>query len=415
MTSNQFRIAASVALAIFALGCSPASVTPRPDASTTGAITPRDLEVRLTAFAHDSMMGRAAGSFWGSTARDYVATQFARLGVEPGGENGGWFQVVPGINPRDTSMQRGSARNVIGIIRGSDPALRGQYVSITAHNDHIGYSRRPLNHDSIIAFNAVVRPLGADSPNRPATSEEVVRIRSMLDSTRPVCYRWDGMIDCATLYQPGRPDSIFNGADDDGSGTIALIEMAEAFMKGGVRPKRSILFVSHTAEEVGLRGSAWYTDHPTVPIDSIVAEIDVDMIGRGGAADRPGGGPTYLEVVGLRRLSKEFGDWFEASNAKEKLPFVFNFEYDAPGHPQQYYCRADHYSYARYGIPSVSISRGAHRDYHQVTDEAQYIGYTDYARLTQMVFNAATAVANAPHRPRLDGPKPTNPKAPCRQ
>jgi hypothetical protein len=401
MTPDQIRIVALLAPAFFATACSPASVTPRPDASTTAAITPRDLEVRLTAFAHDSMMGRAAGSFWGDKASDYVAMQFARLGLEPAGENGGWFQVVPNINPRDTSMQRGSARNVIGVIRGSDPSLRGQYVSITAHNDHIGYSRRPLNHDSIIAFNTVVRPLGSDSRARTATPDEVVRIRSMLDSMRRI--------------RAARPDSIFNGADDDGSGTIALIEMAEAFMKGGVRPKRSILFVSHTAEEVGLRGSQWFTDHPTVPIDSIVAEIDVDMIGRGGAVDRPEGGPTYLEVVGLRRLSKEFGDWFEASNAKEKLPFVFNFEYDAPGHPQQYYCRADHYSYARYGIPSVSISRGAHRDYHQVTDEAQYIGYTDYARLTQMVFNAATAVANADHRPRLDAPKPTNPKAPCRQ
>ncbi len=158
-----------------------------------------------------------------------------------------------------------------------------------------------------------------------------------------------------------RLDSINNGADDDGSGTIALIEIAEAFAKGGVHPRRSILFVSHTAEEKGLLGSAWYTDHATVPIDSIVAEFDVDMIGRGAATDIKGGGPTYLEVVGLRRLSKEFGDWVESVNAKEPLPFVFNYEYDVPGHPDQYYCRADHYSYARYGIPSVSLSRGEHR------------------------------------------------------
>lgn len=399
LTSAVARVAAVLTLAA---ACSSVNVSPTPsDGATSSAITARDLELRLTAFAHDSMMGRASGSFWGEKGSDYVAAQFARLGVQSAGENGGWFQVVPNINPRDTSVRRGLARNVIGIIPGTDPSLRGQYVSITAHNDHIGYSRRPLDHDSIIAFNTVVRPLGADSRVVDVTAGERDRVRSMLDSMRRI--------------RPARADSIFNGADDDGSGTIALIEMAEAFMAKGVRPKRSILLVSHTAEEVGLRGSAWYTDHPTVPIDSIVAEIDVDMIGRGGKVDRPEGGPTYLEVVGLRRLSKEFGDWFEASNAKEKLPFVFNFEYDAPGHPQQYYCRADHYSYARYGIPSVSISRGAHRDYHQVTDEAQYIGYPDYARLTQMVFNAAIAVANADHRPRLDAPKPTNPKAPCRQ
>jgi Iap family predicted aminopeptidase len=120
-------------------------------------------------------------------------------------------------------------------------------------------------------------------------------------------------------------------------------------------------------------------------------------------------------VVGLRRLSKEFGDWFEAVNAKEPVPFVFNYEYDAPGHPEQYYCRADHYSYARYGIPSVSLSRGGHMDYHQLTDEPQYIDYPDYARLTKMVFDAAVFVADADHRPGLDGPKPTNPRVPCKQ
>jgi Zn-dependent M28 family amino/carboxypeptidase len=212
-----------------------------------------------------------------------------------------------------------------------------------------------------------------------------------------------------------RLDSIYNGADDDGSGTIALIEIAHAMARGNVKPRRSILFVSHTAEEKGLLGSEWYTDHATVPIDSIVAELDLDMVGRGAARDINGGGPTYLEVVGSRRLSKEFGDWLETVNAKEPVPFVFNYEYDAPGHPDQYYCRADHYNYAHYGIPSVSLSRGGHMDYHQLTDESQYIDYPDYARLTRMVFDAAIFVANADHRPQLDVPKPTNPHIPCKQ
>ena len=105
----------------------------------------------------------------------------------------------------------------------------------------------------------------------------------------------------------------------------------------------------------------------------------------------------------------------ETANAKQQTPFVFNTDYDAPGHPDQYYCRADHYSYARYGIPSVSLSRGLHRDYHQVTDEPQYIDYPDYARLTRMVLDAAVYVANAAHRPRLDVPKPADPRVPCRQ
>ena len=364
-------------------------------------ISARDMEQRLSAFAHDSMMGRRAGTIWNFKATDYVAAQFRSLGLEPAGEAGGFFQIVEDVRPPDPSLPRAPARNVVGIVPGSDPKLRGEYVAITAHNDHIGFNHYPVDHDSLRAFNAVVRPLGADSPPRPATPAEAALIARMLDSLRK-------------LHAP-RLDSINNGADDDGSGTVALIEIARALMRSGVHPKRSILLVSHTAEEEGLIGSSWYTDHATVPIDSIVAEFDVDMIGRGAATDIRAGGPTYLEVVGLRRLSREFGDWVEAANARQPVPFVFDFEYDAPGHPDQYYCRADHYSYARYGIPSVSLSRGEHRDYHQVTDESQYIDYPDYARLTQMVLDAAVFVANADHRPRLDLPKPADPHVPCRQ
>ena len=395
------RGSACVALvAALGAGCARAPV-PAPTPAPSIAVSESRLRARLAAFADDSMMGREAGTVWNEQATGYVAAQFRALGVEPAGESGTYFQLVPSISPRDPSVRRGAARNVIGIIRGTDPALRGEFVSITAHNDHIGFNRRPVDHDSLRAFNAIIRPLGADSrPHRPS-AEEADRIKRILDSLR-------------AIHRP-RPDSIYNGADDDGSGTIALIEIAQAFARAGARPRRSILLVSHTAEEKGLIGSAWFTDHPTVPLDSIVAEIDVDMIGRGAADDIAKGGPTYLEVVGLRRLSTEFGDWFEQSNAREPLPFVFDYEYDAPGHPEQYYCRADHYNYARYGIPSVSLSRGSHRDYHQVTDEPQYIDYPDYARLVQMVLDAAAFVANADHRPRLDRPKPTDPHVPCRQ
>jgi len=300
------------------------------------------------------------------------------------------------------------ARNVVGILRGSDPALRTEYVSLTAHHDHVGFDHHPVDHDSLRAFNRVVRPMGADSPNRPATDEENAKIRTILDSLRKI--------------RSPRPDSIRNGADDDGSGTVAILEIAEAFARarGADRPRRSILFVSHTGEEAGLLGSRWYSDHATVPIDSIVGEIDQDMIGRGTASDFPRGGtgagsPTYLEVIGAKRISREFGEMLEAANAKQPVPFVFDYTYDAPGHPLQYYCRADHYSYARYGIPSVAFSRGEHLDYHQITDEAQYISYDDLARVARMVHDGALAVANAPARPKRDVPKPTDPHAPCVQ
>jgi hypothetical protein len=298
------------------------------------------------------------------------------------------------------------ARNVVAVLRGSDPRLRGEYVSLTAHNDHVGFDHFPVDHDSLRAFDRVVRPMGADSPNRAATPAEQARIRAILDSLRRV--------------HPARLDSIRNGADDDGTGTVSILAIAEAMSRSSVRPRRSILFVSHTGEEAGLIGSRWFTDHPTVPIDSIVAEIDQDMVGRGTSADFPRGGvgagsPTYLEVIGAKRLSREFGDTLEAANSRQPLPFVFDYSYDVPGHPLQYYCRADHYSYARYGIPSVAFSRGEHLDYHQVTDEPQYISYADLARVSRMVYASAMAIANMDQRPMLSSPKPADPHGPCRQ
>ena len=315
--------------------------------------------------------------------------------------------MTPGATGRQVNGRVGSAprqvayaaRNVVAVLRGSDPKLRGTYVALTAHNDHVGFDHSPVDHDSLRAYNRVIRPMGADSPPRTPTAEEAARIGAIRDSLRKA-------------HRP-RLDSIRNGADDDGSGTVAILEIAEA-LAGARHPKRSILFVNHTGEESGLVGSGWFTDHPTVPIDSIVAEIDQDMVGRGTAEDLPDAGPTYLEVVGAKRVSKEFGEILEATNAAQPKPFVFNYTYDQPGHPLQYYCRADHYNYARYTIPAVAFSRGEHLDYHQVTDEPQYIDYDDMARVTRLVYDAALRIANLNHRPKVDIPK-GDPHAPCRQ
>jgi peptidase M28-like protein len=548
----------SIALvAVVAIGCT-GSRTPSPAPVTTADITAGDLRHRLFIIAHDSMQGRETGSEGDYKTQEYIAAEFRRLGLEPAGENGTYFQTVPfwrvAIDPQSTlnvdgtplkvffdfiptnsgaaPMQLGPtpaiyggsladtaglvaaadvagqivvvdvppgttrmaglvtaryreaalrvrvqlelvapeqmarfrdgrpvpdtgrfpgalqsvlvtravaarifdadlatltpgakgksfsgtldyartptprpARNVVAILRGRDPALAGQYLSLTAHNDHVGFDRSPVDHDSLRAFNRVVRPMGADSPQRDPTPDESIRIHAVLDSLRAV--------------HPPRRDSIRNGADDDGSGTVAILEIAEKLARGP-RPRRSVLFVSHTGEEDGLVGSRWYTDHATVPADSIVAEIDQDMIGRGLPSDLPGGferpaaTPTYLEVIGARRLSREFGDTLEAANARQPVPFVFDYTYDAPGHPLQYYCRADHYSYARYGIPAVAFSRGEHLDYHQITDEPQYIDYPDLARVANMVYTAALAITNMPHRPTRDAPKPPL-NQPCRQ
>jgi hypothetical protein len=284
------------------------------------------------------------------------------------------------------------ARNVVAIIPGSDPKLKGEYVAIGAHNDHIGFNNAPVDHDSLRAFDTVVRPKGEDDPPREATPDELVKIRAILDSLRKA--------------HPARLDSIYNGADDDGSGTVSALEIAEAFSKSATKPKRSLLFVWHAGEEKGLWGSEYFTDHPTVPRDSIVAQLNMDMIGRGGAQDEAGGGPGYLQIIGSRRLSTELGDLVEAVAKTEPTPFHLDYQFDANGHPLQYYCRSDHYEYARYGIPIAFFSTGSHRDYHEPTDEPQYIDYDQMARVAGLVHDLALRVANLDHRIIVDHPKP---------
>ena len=293
------------------------------------------------------------------------------------------------------------ARNVVAIVPGSDARLRGEYVAIGAHNDHVGYGS-PVDHDSIRAFNDAVRRLELAAPNHQVTQDQLRQIHVNVDSVH-------------RAYPAGaRPDSIFNGADDDGSGTTAVLEIAEAFAGARVKPKRSLLFVWHTGEELGLFGSQYYTDNPTVPRDSIVAQLNMDMVGRGRADDENGGGPGYLQLIGTRRLSTELGDLIETVNTKRSQPFTFDYQFDATGHPEQYYCRSDHYMYARYGIPIAFFTTGNHRDYHQVTDEPQYIDYDKQAHVAQFVYDIATTVANLDHRVVVDKPKP-DPRGNCVQ
>jgi Zn-dependent M28 family amino/carboxypeptidase len=204
---------------------------------------------------------------------------------------------------------------------------------------------------------------------------------------------------------------------------VTVLEIAERLAAMPAKPKRSVLFVWHTGEEKGLLGSAWYTEHPTVPRDSVVAQLNLDMVGRGAATDVTGetrdgqpvrGGPDYVQLVGSRRLSTELGDLVESVNRDGRLGLTFDYSMDANGHPMNIYCRSDHYSYARYGIPVVFFTTGGHSDYHQVTDEPQYIDYARMARVGTLVADAAVRVANLDHRVAVDKPKP-DPKGSCQQ
>jgi Zn-dependent M28 family amino/carboxypeptidase len=172
--------------------------------------------------------------------------------------------------------------------------------------------------------------------------------------------------------------------------------------------------VSHTGEEKGLWGSQWFTDHPTVPRDSIVAQLNMDMVGRGKPTDAMGRGPNNIQLIGMRRLSTQLGDLIDSVNAHRTPRMDFDLSYDANGHPLNRYCRSDHYMYARYGIPITYFSLGYHTDYHQVTDEPQYIDYGHMARVASFVHDVAEAIANRDQRLVVDKPKP-DPRGGCRQ
>ena len=561
---TPFVVGLVAAFPLLSLACgtgTPPTAAPAPTpASTTAAISAADLKTRLYILADDSMQGRRAGTLGNVKGTDYIAAEAARIGLQPAGEDGSWFQKVPlvereiskasslqvdgiayspfadflvrdqgkGARPLDgvqvifggvlgdstqavitrdqavgklvvvaaapgpngqaqgtvtravttaqfqtaagivvatldaidpaqqaelrqagatlasadsqpipTFMYATSrfatallgtppaqaragdpgkivhgavgfsgkevaypARNVVGILLGSDPRLRNEIVAIGAHSDHNGIAPVAQDHDSIRAFNRVMRPEGANSTPGQPTAEQQRQITATLDSLRKI--------------RPARRDSILNGADDDGSGSVSVLEIAEALARGPDRPKRTVLFVWHTGEELGLLGSDWFTRHPTVPRDSIVAQLNIDMIGRGGPTDLKGGGPAYLQIIGSRRLSTELGDIVERVNREGKHGFEFDYQYDANGHPGNYYCRSDHYMYARFGIPIAFFTTGAHLDYHQLTDEPQYIDFEKMARVASLVESTALAVANLDHAVVVDKPKP-DPEGICKQ
>ncbi len=302
------------------------------------------------------------------------------------------------------------ARNVIGIVRGSDPKLNGEYVAIGGHNDHNGlYAFPPVDHDSLKAYRDAFLKLQFEVVKgdlRAASPAAIAAIHVNMDSIRKI-------------HPVARMDSVNNGADDDGSGSMAVLEIAEAIVKMPVKPKRSIIFVFHTGEEGGLLGSRYFTDNPTVPIDSVVAQINIDMIGRGRAEDMVGGGPTYVGALGSKRLSTQLDtDMHAVNNAESPANRVrLDNRFDdaslgtsVDGKPVSWpgynnlYGRSDHANYANKCVPIVFFFTGLHGDYHQLTDEAEYIDYPHYSLITNYIRDLLLRVADDPTRPALDNP-----------
>lgn len=196
---------------------------------------------------------------------------------------------------------------------------------------------------------------------------------------------------------------IYNGADDDGSGTIAILEIARAFKKAiddGFRPKRSILFLHVTGEEIGLYGSQYYTENPVFPLENTVTNLNIDMIGR--VDPKHEGKPNYLYLIGSDRLSMELHNISEMVN-KKYTQLDFDYTYNEKNDPNRFYYRSDHYHFAKNNIPVIFYFNGTHDDYHRPTDTPEKINYEFYETRTRLIFYTAWVLANREDRVKLNG------------
>ena len=254
--------------------------------------------------------------------------------------------------------------NIVGLIDGGDPQLKSTYVAFGAHYDHVGYAEGEVTRGD----NGARR---AGAPGRVTAGAE--------------------------------DDRIWNGADDDGSGTVALMALAKAFAEGP-RPKRSLIFVWHAGEERGLWGSRYFADYPPVPMDTIVAQLNIDMIGRNRDDKASEANTVYL--VGSDRISTELHAINRAANAAMPKPLTLNYEFNDPTDLEQLYYRSDHYSYAAKGVPIIFFTTGLHPDYHANTDDVSKIEFDKMTRITQMVYETGVRLANLDHAPVHDNKGP---------
>ncbi|CAN5169717.1 hypothetical protein BH20ACI2_BH20ACI2_02710 [soil metagenome] len=239
-------------------------------------------------------------------------------------------------------------QNVVAIWEGSDPVLKNEMVAIGAHYDHVGIN-----------------------PNTPGD------------------------------------DKIFNGADDDGSGTVATLAIAEAMAKSATRPKRSILFVWHCGEEKGLWGSEYFNKFPTVDIKQVIAQLNIDMIGRSRMPDNTDprnkdlSGPNEVYVIGSEMMSSTLGAITKGSN-DGFMKLDYNYRYDDPKDTNKFFFRSDHFNYAVNGIPVAFWFTGVHEDYHRAGDHADKIDYQKMGKITRTIMMTLLKLSDLPVRPKID-------------
>jgi hypothetical protein len=245
-------------------------------------------------------------------------------------------------------------RNVVGMVEGADPQLKSSFVMFGAHLDHVG-----------TATNTGGR---------------------------------------GRVNNPIETDKIWNGADDDGSGSSAMLGIAKTFA-AGPKPKRSVVFVWHTGEEEGLYGSLYNADFPVVPLEKVVADLNIDMIGRDRDNDSRYANTVY--VIGADRISTDLHNSVVRTNAAEKKPLALDFEYNDPTDPEAFYYRSDHFSYAAKDVPIAFFFTGTHPDYHANSDSVEKIHFDKLTRIAQMIYQVGFNIANNPSAPAKDhlGPR----------
>lgn len=302
------------------------------------SITKEDLKKHLYTIASDDMQGRDTGSEGQKKSGKYMVSEYQKMKISHPKPLGSYYQKVPS---EFIGKRRGKtfpdSENILAYIEGTEKP--NEIVVISAHYDHIG------------------------------------------------------------MNEEGK---IFNGADDDGSGTVAVMEIAEAFQKAkkaGKSPKRSLLFLHVTGEEIGLLGSKYYVENPVYPLSNVVANLNIDMVGR---SDKENEGKDYVYVIGSEMLSSELKKINEAAN-NSQTKLELNYKYDDPKDPMRLYYRSDHYNFAKNNIPVIFYFNGVHEDYHKPTDTPDKINYDLLQKRTRLVFSTAWELANREQRIIVDG------------
>ncbi|MCB0629702.1 MAG: M28 family peptidase [Lewinella sp.] len=230
--------------------------------------------------------------------------------------------------------------NVLGYVEGTDPKLKDELLIVTAHYDHLGK----------------------------------------------------------------RGDDIYYGADDNGSGTTTVLEVAQAFVEArskGLGPRRSVLFMLVSGEEKGLLGSHYYVEYPVFPLDKTIADVNVDMVGRIDKKHEESGNPNYIYVIGSNRLSTELHQINEDANARY-TQLELDYTYNAEDDPNRYYYRSDHYNFAERGIPAIFFFNGTHQDYHRTSDTVDKINFDKMEKIGRLVFHTSWELANRDERIKVD-------------